>query len=330
MSPPTFSIVTPSLNQGAFIEETIKSVLRQAGDFYIDYIVMDGGSTDDSIEIIKKYDRLIKEGKWPVGCKGIQYRWASEKDKGQTDAINKGLNRSRGDIVAYLNSDDIYLEGVMKRAAEYFSENEEVDVIYGDCRVIDDEGRTTCVWRSREFDLIDELCMNFIYQPTVFMRCSVLDRVGYFDTGLRYCMDIDYWYRVSMRGKLAYIPVEMAAFRISGDSKTGASRAPFLREWRDILEKFFDQHAKDVIRKQRKHVFSWHHFNAARDFYLMKDLSAARKEFLRGMRLKPFSLKACLSLAAIIDTYAHTSLFAKASTMLQLLNRLRQGTRSHA
>src|SRR4030065_830719 len=106
MNSPLVSVVTPSYNQGRYIEETIKSVLSQEGDFRIEYLIMDGGSTDNSVEVIKKYDRLLKEGRWPVKCLGITYSWTSEKDKGQTDAINKGFAGCTGEILNWINRDD--------------------------------------------------------------------------------------------------------------------------------------------------------------------------------------------------------------------------------
>lgn len=312
----TFSIVTPSYNQEQFIEDTIKSILSQEGDFYIDYVVMDGGSTDNSIEIIKKYDRLLKEGKWPVRCRGIQYRWVSEEDKGQTDAINKGLKKSHGEIVAYLNSDDIYLSGTMQRAVEYFTENKHTDIIYGDCKVIDGGGNTISIWRSREFDLFSELCRNFIYQPTVFMRRKVLDRIGYFNEGLHYTMDIDYWYRAAVHANLAYVPAELAIFRIAGDNKSSQSRVHFVQERGRVLERFFSIYAEDTIKGWKKRVFAWHYYHAGEQLYAKKEFDEARKGFVKSMRLEPFSLKAFLSFLAIVDMYMHTRLFPKTASIL--------------
>src|SRR3990170_2770087 len=128
---PKITIVTPSYNQGRFIEETIKSVLSQEGGFYIEYLIMDGGSTDNSVEVIKKYDRLLKEGRWPVKCLGITYSWASEKDKGQSDAINKGFRQARGDYIAWLNSDDTYEPGAIGKAVDYLQAHPEYMMVYG-------------------------------------------------------------------------------------------------------------------------------------------------------------------------------------------------------
>src|SRR4030065_468365 len=100
------SIVTPSYNQGKFIAETIESVLSQEGDFYIDYIIMDGGSADNSLEIINKYDQLLKKGRWSVKSRGIKYSFTSKKDKGQSDALKIGFSQAAGEILCWINSDD--------------------------------------------------------------------------------------------------------------------------------------------------------------------------------------------------------------------------------
>jgi glycosyltransferase involved in cell wall biosynthesis len=140
---PTVSIVTPSFNQGVFIEETIASVLSQQGDFYLDYIIMDGGSTDDSVEIIKKYDRLLREGSWPVACRGIAYRWTSGKDAGQADAINKGFAIAAGEILGWLNSDDTYLPGAVATAVDYFAAHPDNVMVYGNAYYTDSAGIVT-------------------------------------------------------------------------------------------------------------------------------------------------------------------------------------------
>jgi glycosyltransferase involved in cell wall biosynthesis len=184
---PKISIVTPSYNQGQFMEETIRSTLLQ-GYPNLEYIIFDGGSTDDSVEIIKKYEPWLTY-------------WASEPDRGQSHAINKGLKRVSGEVIAYLNSDDIYLSGTLQRALSYMTDQKEVDLVYGDCCVINDESQTVSVWRSRPFDLLVELCQNFIYQPTVFMKREVFEVIGFFDEELHHTMDVDYWLRAATQTK---------------------------------------------------------------------------------------------------------------------------------
>src|ERR1035437_9764873 len=110
---PVISIVTPSYNQGEFLAETIESVISQEGEFHIDYIIVDGASTDTSVEIIRHYDELLNERNWSIKCCGIRFRWTSGKDKGQTDALMKGFRIAKGDVYAWLNSDDTYLPGAL-------------------------------------------------------------------------------------------------------------------------------------------------------------------------------------------------------------------------
>src|SRR5262245_45147166 len=118
-----FSIITPSYNQGQFLGETIESVISQSGAFSIDYIIVDGGSTDNSVDIIRQYDERLHRGGWPVKCQGISYRWVSEQDKGQADALMKGFLMAKGNIFAWVNSDDTYIPGALQAAAVFFREH---------------------------------------------------------------------------------------------------------------------------------------------------------------------------------------------------------------
>lgn len=135
-----FSIITPSFNQGKYISQTIESVLSQAGNFFIEYIIADGGSTDNSVEVIKHYEKLLKNGQFPVACNGIEYRWWSHKDYGQSNAINSGLAVARGDVLAWLNSDDYYEDGALKKVATFFDLHPGFDLLYGSGFMVDEPG----------------------------------------------------------------------------------------------------------------------------------------------------------------------------------------------
>lgn len=189
----TISIITPSLNQGKFIEETIASVLSQEGNFILDYIIVDGGSTDQSLEIIKKYDSLLKNRQYPIKCSDVSYRWVSEKDKGQADAINKGFRMAKGDILAWLNSDDTYTAGSLAHTADFFQKNPDARALFGDCNLIDVNGTYVSTYRLPE--KIDRGRLT-ICQPSVYFRRELLHAVGYLNIDFHYAFDYDYWVRI--------------------------------------------------------------------------------------------------------------------------------------
>ena len=150
----TITIVTPSYNQGQFIEQTIKSVLSQAGNFYIDYIIADGGSTDQSVSIIKKYNELIKNNQYPIKCLGIKFTWWTKPDAGQANAINNGFQIASGSILAWLNSDDYYEPGAIEYIVNKLRNNPDVDMVYGHCFSLQEE-------TSTKKNLIIKTIMNF-------------------------------------------------------------------------------------------------------------------------------------------------------------------------
>jgi glycosyltransferase involved in cell wall biosynthesis len=294
---PCVSIVTPSYNQGKFIEETIRSVLLQ-GYPNLEYIIIDGGSTDQTVELINRYEPWLAY-------------WVTEPDRGQSHAINKGLRRARGEIIAYLNSDDLYLPGAIQQAVQFLSQNQEGDIVYGDCRVIDKESQTLFLGRGRDFDLFVELCWNFVQQPTVLMRRKLLDLIGYFDEELHYAMDVDYWLRAAMKAKFSYLPVELAAFRITEGSKTGKDLIPFDTERLRIIDRFFCSHEDRKVKQWRKRVFAWNHYRIGSRFYLQNKRDLAWREFIKAIKFEPFSLRTITSLLMLFDMHAHTKFFPR-------------------
>ena len=301
---PRVSIVTPSYNQGKFIEETIRSVLLQ-GYPNLENIIIDGGSTDQTVELVKRYEPWLAY-------------WLSEPDRGQSHAINKGLRKASGEIIAYLNSDDLYLPGAIRQAVQFLLDHEDVDLVYGDCRVISEESRVISVSRSRKFDLFVELCLNFVQQPTVFMRRRLLDLVGYLDEELHYAMDLDYWFRAAMKVKFSYLPVELAAFRITEVSKTGKGHVHFATERQKVLDKFFRSQADNNIRRWQKRVLAWNHYHTGSRLYEENEYDIARREFIKGIRLEPFSLRTMASLLMLLDIHAHTKLFPRKAAFIDI------------
>lgn len=202
---PKISIVTPSLNQGQFIEETIRSVLLQ-GYPNLEYIIIDGESTDGSVDIIKKYDQWIS-------------LWVSEPDNGQSNAINKGFANASGDLYAWINADDLYEPSTFSLVAANFLKNPDAVLIYGDCMNIDESGKIFSISKSTNYNrnrLIRYL-PNYIAQPTAFFRSLAFDGL---DESLHYAMDYDLWIRLGERGSAIYLSKFLAKFRVHKCSKT--------------------------------------------------------------------------------------------------------------
>src|ERR1700722_10529010 len=215
------SIVTPSFNQAQFIEETLQSVRSQKSSG-LEHIVIDGASTDGTVQILKKY----------CSTPGWEHlRWISEPDHGQSDAINKGFRMATGDIIGWLNSDDLYEANSFAKVAKAFEENPFVDFIYGDYLIIDETGKTLISKKEIDFDWEIMLCgLNYIAQPNVFFRSRVFKDLGYLDDSLHYVMDYEFWLRAASRGFLfQHGPSAFAACRWHLGAKT-VSRNPHIEE----------------------------------------------------------------------------------------------------
>jgi len=212
---PLVTIVTPSYNQGRFIAATIESVLSQ--DYpNLEYLIIDGASTDETAEVVARY--------------GDRVRFISEPDRGQSEAINKGFRLARGEIVAWLNSDDLFLPGAIHAAVGALRGRPDVGFVYGDGFQIDEHGATISRFASTQrFDLwrLSNLS-DYILQQTVFFRRAVFDDVGWIDEDMHYAMDWEIFIRIGRRWPLLYIPFEMGAIREHASAKSfagGARRA---------------------------------------------------------------------------------------------------------
>jgi len=220
--------VTPSYNQANYIEQTIQSVLEQ--DYArIEYLVVDGASTDHSVEIIKKY-----EGRGGVTSPLLAW-WVSEQDKGQADAINKGIARAKGDIIAWLNSDDYYLPGAISAVVKAFDENPDVVMIYGDLLAVDERGWTINTLKYKQLTLQDLLCFQIIGQPSVFFRRAALEKTSGLDATFHFLLDHHLWIRIAQQGKILHVPQAWSAARYHAEAKNRAKAAEFGREAFRIL-----------------------------------------------------------------------------------------------
>lgn len=214
---PLVSIITPSFNQAKYLEQTIQSVLSQNYS-NIEYIVIDGGSTDGSVDIIKKYQDKIKY-------------WLSEQDQGQTEAINKGFAKAQGEILAWINSDDSYNPNTVSEAVQYLIENPDVGMVYADCNFIDENGNVIGKFNAKQTDY-KKLQQGSVHIPqqTMFFRKRYWTPL---DTSFYFAMDYDLWTRIAKQAEIKYLQGKVwANFRIHTSSKTNVND---MRGWDEML-----------------------------------------------------------------------------------------------
>ncbi len=217
---PLVSIVTPAYNAMPFLAETIESVRMQKYPS-VEHIIIDGGSTDGTQELLKQYPGLV---------------WISEPDHGQSEALNKGFRRARGEIVGWLNADDTYNPGAITSAVDFLMNNPDKDIVHADVHIIDEHGSKVGSSHSRSFEVQTLLLDNPIKQPTVFMRRKVVDLLGGVNGQLRYVMDREFWLRAGVSFKFGYISGQyIANFRLCPGTKSHENNPGFRAEWLDIL-----------------------------------------------------------------------------------------------
>jgi glycosyltransferase involved in cell wall biosynthesis len=272
---PLVSIVTPSYQQAAFLEQTICSVLEQ--DYpRIEYFVVDGGSTDGSQEIIRKYNSKID---W----------WVSERDRGQADAINKGFARAQGEILAWVNSDDLLLPGAVAEAVTVLQQNPALGFVFGDVRVLDAQNRVLNELHYGNWGLQELMSFHIIGQPAVFMSRSALPGKDLLDLSYAYLLDHQLWLRIAANSPIQYVPRFWAAAHYHEGAKNKAQAAAFgpealrLAEWMSRTPPY----AAEYQKHRRKILAGAERINA---FYLLdaEQYFASFKAYLQAFFYSPF------------------------------------------
>jgi glycosyltransferase involved in cell wall biosynthesis len=307
VTPPLVSIVTPSFNQGRFLEETIRSVLDQ--DYEpIEYIVIDGGSTDASIDIIERYaDRLA--------------RWTTGPNTGQAAAINEGLRRATGDVMGFLNSDDTLLPGAVAAMVAELRHNPSLLLVYGDALYTDERSRRTGSLPARPFD-IDAMvrgCDNHVVQPSTLWRRQAWERFGPFDENAWYFFDFQFFLQFPA-DRVSHIGRPLSTYRVHPHAKsTGADGTRLARDHERLAESFFtDQRLPEALRPAAREGRAQAYLLGAEFAYEGLDLSRTRRYVLRAFRLAPQRVLAGRWL----------SLLAKSSLPTSLVRRLRTRRRA--
>ncbi|HDK42354.1 MAG TPA: glycosyltransferase [Candidatus Pacearchaeota archaeon] len=235
---PKISIVTPSYNQAEFLERTILSVLNQNYP-NLEYIIIDGGSTDGSVEIIKKYEKYLAY-------------WVSEKDKGQADAINKGFAKSCGEILAYINSDDAYHPEAFFKIAKAFNKNSKADLVFGNVSYIDAYNNLIGECKFTNFDFATLIYEGGnLHQPGAFWTKKIYDKVNGFNPKYKFCMDYDFFCRVAESGNMVHIRDYLANFRHHEKSKSSTINHIGLIEHEKIARRYRKNSNKIYLKYKR-------------------------------------------------------------------------------
>ena len=224
-----FTVVIPSYNQAAYLPATLASVCGQDGP-EVEILVLDGGSTDGSVDILRD---------WPAPADGKTLRWKSQKDGGQADAINLGLRAGTGDVLAYLNSDDVYYSGALAAAAAHFRAHPETLALYGRAHHLHADGSIMEEYPTEPWNYDRLLDTCFLCQPAVFWRREVVEHFGVFDDTLRYALDYEYWLRVGRDAPFHYLQEHfLAGSRLHESTKTLSQRVPVHLELARVVQKY--------------------------------------------------------------------------------------------
>jgi glycosyltransferase involved in cell wall biosynthesis len=277
LSAPLVSIVTPSYQQGAYLEDTIRSVLEQ--DYEpIEYVVVDGGSTDGSVEIIRRYeDRLA----W----------WVSEPDGGQPQGLNKGFARSKGELMGYLNSDDTLLPGAVSRLVAELGRDPEALVAYGDAVYVDERGSDTHYGKSKVWGVgpMARVATGTVMPSASLWRRRAWELAGPFDESYQVWFDVLFFLDVARFGPASYVEEPFMTYRIHPESKTAnATRIAHTEELMRVADEFFGgPDLPEELRPHARDARAGYYRRAAWGYYSSGDTAAARRALLRSVPLRP-------------------------------------------
>lgn len=275
---PLVSIVTPSLNQGKFIQDTIDSVLSQEYP-NLEYLVIDGGSIDETVEILNSYaDRIL---------------WVSEPDSGQSQAINKGWQQTSGDIVTWLNADDLLTPGAVWRAVEALQANSSLGGVYGDCLYISENGNVVKPYPVQQYDY-DMLVIeteNFIPQPGTFLLRSIVEQAGNLDESFHYVLDYDLWLRMGLYAPMKYLPYEMGRARLHNAAKTLRAIRNFSDEFIRMYDKLLAHPDFPLFLESKKRIILHHAYVHSASFsFWGGDPAIARQMLWNAWKYQLFPL----------------------------------------
>jgi glycosyltransferase involved in cell wall biosynthesis len=263
---PLISIITPSFNSMPYLAENIESVMNQNYG-KIEHIIIDGGSTDGTVELLKSYPHID---------------WVSERDKGQSQAINKGFSKARGKIIGWLNSDDTYNPGAIEKAVQYFINNPAIDLIFTDVNIIDEKGKIIGISRGDDYDLQRILTFNMVKQPSLFMRRKVIDDLSGLNEELHYVMDREFWLRAGINNfKIQYLKdFVFANFRLIPGTKSFESASLFSSEWNSVTKTFINDPCFMFLEESEKRKIL---IKSGSGIYVSKMLEAVEQKKRRAV-----------------------------------------------